>query len=87
MKRIVDETHPYPEEYYEQKKQKYVTRFDYMCFSNRWKIYSHLGRWPRLDGDIVFIGIRRWYCGPNEFAIKFCLIGFEMHVWFKIEKR
>ncbi|HTJ52571.1 MAG TPA: hypothetical protein VL443_24115 [Cyclobacteriaceae bacterium] len=84
---IVDETHPYPEEYWEEKpkKIKYVTKFNRIYFTNRWKIIH-----KRLlfdASDPVYIGIQHWYCSWDSYAIRFCFFGFEMHVWFKVEKK
>lgn len=65
-------------------RQKEKIRYDRFFFRNRWIGYSR--RFGMRDGgSFILIGIHRWYCGPTEYKWGFCLFGFELDVWFKIE--
>lgn len=53
--------------------------FRRVALRNRWT-----ERWYELN-DGTIIGIEVWWAGPKDYAIKLCLLGFELQFWFKRE--
>jgi hypothetical protein len=58
-------------------KTKYRHRFDRVCFKNLW---LRSERWNR--GDIMIIGIKRWYSSHCDYKWQISIFGFEAHLWF-----
>lgn len=58
-------------------KTKY--KFRRINVRNRWN-----ERFYKLNEGTI-IGIDIWWCSPKDFAIKFCLFGFDVQIWIERE--